>query len=439
MRRCELGTAIGPAALGLACLLAGAARADFDPEAWRSSRDVKVVEGAAGEHARFALDDDVWDAAAGPGLEDLRLIRDETDDIGFAVYAPEKAPIRTEERPARVLNMAKRGEEAAELTLDLGETPPVANRIRLETPAPDFRCAVTIEGSDDGKVWKTLRSDGAIFAFAGDVARRYTAVSFPDARMRYLRAIVAARAGGKPIDLAGAVVLQEVEPGPPELPLLVERPVRSRTDTQVGQETRITLDLGARHLPVSKVAFATADENYSRRVRIEVGDTTKTLSEVGRGLIFRYRTEQYQEERVEVEFGEAFGRYVRVCIANGDDPPLAIADVTVSGRPRYVFFPFQEGRRYRLFYGNPQARPPQYDYAEVFRHIDRRAAIEARLAEPRRNPRFIATKTAPPPHPWVVRNQWVLYVVLAVAVVGLALVALRALRRTPVEPDADGG
>ena len=54
----------------VACLLlavglpAATARADFDFEAWRTFREIKVAEGAAGEHARLALDDHVWDNAA---------------------------------------------------------------------------------------------------------------------------------------------------------------------------------------------------------------------------------------------------------------------------------------------------------------------------------------------------------------------------------------
>ena len=45
---------------------------------------------------------------------------------------------------------------------------------------------------------------------------------------------------------------------------------------------------------------------------------------------------------------------------------------------------------------------------------------------------FLAISTGEtPPHPWLVRNQWVLYVALAVVVTVLVLIALRALRRPP--------
>jgi len=419
-------------------LLAAAAHADFDPEAWHTCREIKVAEGAAGDHARFALDEKVWDRAAGPGLQDLRLLRGEADDIGYAVYVPTKPPVRIQERPARVLNVAKRGKEASELTLDLGSEPPVTNRVTLETPAENFRCPVTVEGSDDAKTWKTLRSDGAIFAFTGDVAKRFTTVRFPDARMRHLRVVVGAPAGAEPIDLSGATVFQETAAETGDLPLLVERPVAGRTEIMHGDETWYRLDLGAKHLPVSQVRIETADQNFSRPVRIDAGDNSKMLKHAGSGVVFRYRTKRYNEERLEIEFGETFGRYVHVRIHSGDDPPLAITRFVVYGRPRYVFFPFASGRRYRLFYGNPAARAPQYDYAKTFAHITRAEAIEARLGGVRHNPRFIATREALPPHPWIVRNQWVLYVALGVAVIALVLVAVRALRRTPVEDGAGG-
>ena len=423
--------------LALVGLAAATAHADFDFEAWRTCREIKVLEDAVGEHARFPLDDHVWDHAAGPGLQDLRILRGETDDIGFAVHVPAKAPVRIEERTARVLNVAKRGREASELTLDLGENPPVANRIELRTPALNFRCPAAVEGSDDGTTWKTLRADGAVFAFTGDVAKRFTKVSFPDTRMRYLRVVVGAPAGAEPIDLAGATVFQETAAETGDLPLLLMHPVQSRTETLQGTETWYRLDLGAKNLPVSKIEIETAEENFTRPVRIDIGNKATMPSRAGGGVVYRYRTARYNEERLAVEFGETFGRYVHVRVRNGDDPPLASARISVYGRPRYVFFPFERGRRYRLFYGNPPARAPQYDYAETFARVDRAAAVEARLGDAEHNPRFIATRDALGPHPWIIRNQWVLYVGLGVAVIGLVLIAIRALRQTPVEDAAD--
>jgi len=435
MERHSVRTACPVVLIGL---LAATAHADFDFEAWRTYRKIEVAEGATGEHARLALDAHVWDQAAGPGLQDLRILRGEADDIGYAVYVPEKPPVRIEGRPARVFNVATRGVEASELTVDLGEDPPVTNRIQVETPAENFRCPVTVEGSDDGKTFKTLRTDGAIFAFTGDVTKRFTKVSFPDARMRYLRVVVGAPEGAAPIQLTGATVFQETTAEAGDLPLLVLRPVQSQTETTGATETWYRLDLGAKHLPVSKIQIETAEANFWRPVRIDVGNNPKMPKRAGRGVVFRYRTTRYTEERLAVECAETFGRYVHVRIRNGDDPPLAITRIAVYGRPRYVFFPFESGRGYRLFYGNRQARAPRYDYAKTFAHITRAAAVEARLGGVEPNPRFIATREALPPHPWIVRNQWVLYVGLGVAVVGLVLVAVRALRRPAGEEGAGG-
>ena len=413
-----------------ALALATAARGEFDPEAWRTFREIAVAEGAQGDNACVALDDDVWDTSADPSLRDLRILRGEVDEIGFAVWVPEKTPARIEERSGRVFNRAKRGREASELTLDLGENPPTTNRVRIETPASNFRCAVAVEGSDDAKKWKTLRDDAAILDFSGDRNARFTTVSFPDSRHRYLRVVVEAPAGGEPIDLGGATVFQEWPAEKPALPMLADRTVSKRIEMQEAGATVLTLDLGARNLPVSKVVFETPDGNFVRDVRVSVSNDQKDGSDAEGGVIFRVWTDRYRKENLEVEFAERFGRYVRLRILNGDDPPLAITRVAVQGRPRYVFFPFEAGRQYRLCYGNRGARDTRYDYTQVFPHIDRGAAIEARLGGVRHNPRFIATRETPAPSPWIQRNQWVLYVALGLAVVGLGVVALRALRRT---------
>jgi len=414
-------------------------RADLDPEAWRFVRAVEVAEGAAGDHARAALDAHVWDNASGPDLRDLRIIRGDVDETGYVVHVPEKPAPTRQPRPARVLNSATQGGDASQLVLDLGRDTPVTNRLRVETPADNFRCPVTVEGSDDRRAWKTLRDDGAIFAFTGEVVKRFTEVSFPDATFRYLRVVVGAPADAGPIGLTGATVWQEVPPAPLQVPLLVERPVKARTEVALDRQTRYTLDLGARHLPVARVTFETADENFQRPVQIEVSDNKKVWRPAGRGVVFRYRTSRYRREQMTVEFAEAFGRYLRATVRDGDDPSLAVSGIVVHGRPRYVFFPLEPGRRFRLFYGNPDAATPQYEYAAVFAHVARGGAVEARLGPVGTNPRFIATREAREPHPWIVRNQWVLYVALGVAAAGLILIAVRALRRPAGEepPDAD--
>jgi hypothetical protein len=413
---------------------AGAARAEFDPEAWNFVREIEAPKKPKGDHACFAVDEHIWASTPDPTLRDLRIVRDETEEVGYALWTPEETPPRVEQRQATVFNLAKRGREATELTLDLGESPPTTNRVRLRTPDVNFRCAVTIEGSEDGRKWKTLREDGAILDFTGDERARLTTVAFPDARMRYLRVTVWTPAGGEPIDLQGATLFQEFPAEAPALPMLAERGVARRIETADGRDTCHTLELGAPNLPVSKIVFETPQESFVRRVRVEVSDDERSWHAAGAGTIFRIRTERFDEANVEVAFPEQFARFVRVRVANGDDPPLGVTRLAVFGRPRYVFFPFEKGRAYRLFYGNASARPPQYEYARVFAHVDPSSAVGTRLGPPEHNPRFIPTREAPKPHPWIERNQWVLYLALAAAVVGLGLVALRALRRPPESP-----
>ncbi|MCX5685378.1 MAG: DUF3999 family protein, partial [Planctomycetota bacterium] len=429
---------LGLAALLTAMILSAPARGDFDPEAWRMVREIKAPEGARGETARLALDNDVFDKSAGPDLPDLRVLCGENDDIGYVVYAPRKSASLPKYSKPIVFNRAKRGEEASEITLDLGENPPITNSIKIQTPAHNFGCAVTVEGSDDNKTWRTIRKDAAIFDFGGEIERQFTTVTIPDTRMRYLRVIVAAPPNGGPIDLVGADVIQEMPPEKSDLPLLVSRPVVNRSESQQARETWLTLDLGARRLPVQQVTVITSQENFSRAVQVEVSNDNERWQHAGGGTFFQFRTAQYNESRLTVTFPEAFGRYVRLKIANGDDPPLPISSVAVQGRPRYVYFPFEAGKQYRLFYGNPEARAPRYEYAAVFEKVNRRAAVETRLGEPRQNPRFIATRAAEPPSPWLERNQWVLYAALGVVVIALGLIALKALKKPEMaEPGPD--
>ena len=73
---------------------------------------------------------------------------------------------------------------------------------------------------------------------------------------------------------------------------------------------------------------------------------------------------------------QARGRYLRIRIRNGDDPPLARIRVEVRARPRLLLVEGGHSGPLTLFYGG-RVRMPDYDYARLPR---------AALALPRARP-----------------------------------------------------
>ena len=134
----------------------------------------------------------------------------------------------------------------------------------------------------------------------------------------------------------------------------------------------------------------------------------------------------YAGENLTVAFAERYARYVRLRVADSGAPPLGITSAEVAGRMRYVFFPVQAGKRYRLFYGNPRAGRPPYDYPNVFQGIDRETAIAAVLGNPMPNPLYVPPRAIDQTPPRT--NRWVPYLILGLVAAGLTLLALRLLR-----------
>jgi hypothetical protein len=107
---------------------------------------------------------------------------------------------------------------------------------------------------------------------------------------------------------------------------------------------------------------------------------------------------------------------------------------------RQVVFPADAvaARPLRLYFGNPAAEAPRYDFAASLPPNLRPPPARAQLGDVNRNPNY-----TPPPRPWTERFQWLVDLVLVLA--GLVLLAIlaalarEALRRqgaAPPAPDA---
>ncbi len=151
-----------------------------------------------------------------------------------------------------------------------------------------------------------------------------------------------------------------------------------------------------------------------------------------RNRVYLPQPRPYAGENLTVVFPERYARYVRLRGRLGA-PPLGVTAAQVAGRMRYVFFPVQAGKRYRLFYGNPRAARPPYDYPNVFQGIDREPAIAAVLGNPMPNLLYIPPRAIDQTPPRT--NRWVPYLILGLVVAGLTLLALRlSRRRRPAPP-----
>jgi len=293
-----------------------------------------------------------------PGLEDLRIVNAEGQEVPFLIE-------RAAGRPA-IARAPKKFEPRMEgratvLTITTGIAEPL-DSLTLETPATGFIKAVTVEGSTDRQTWQPLVTGQPIFRQPTGASQ--LRIGLPAGVWPFLRVTVDDRRA-EAVPLTGVSLTPTTgEPAAAE-----EIPAKLVERTDDGQ-TRLTLDLGAAHLTVAALRLETSDPLFTRAVSIavrQVAENAITERVLARDTVFRVNVEGYPSaERLEIPLDLSLtGRELLVLIDNGDSQPLQISAIHVTRRPVYAVFLAQQPGRYQVLTGNPRCAAPRYDIAAL--------------------------------------------------------------------------
>ena len=270
--------------------------------------------------------------AARPGLEDLRLYDDAGTEVPYLIERP---------RPTgKITQAAKSFQVSVErnitiLTLETGLTQPI-DGVTLETPARAFLKAVQIEGSTDGRSWRTLAWGQPIFREPGGASQLHLAV--PVGVWSGLRFDVIDQRS-QPIPFTGARVhAAAVEPVPAEaVPITI-----AGRDENPG-ETRLTLNLGAANLDVAAVQIDTTEPLFTRQVTVAVPHIAEDAireQPLAQGVVYRVAVEAQPPSgnlTVPLE-SPVHSRELLLLIKNHDSPPLADHGACALSGVRCIWF-----------------------------------------------------------------------------------------------------
>jgi hypothetical protein len=383
----------------LACLVCAApARAAVDVPSFRYTRELSATwtgplvfepDAALLGHARV-------------GLGDLRILDSKGREVPWR-----SAPVRgSTTENARVLNAGSRGSAAVAL-LDLGATRAVHDRVVLDVPGTSFVGRVTVRGADRRAGPFTLLGTTTIYDVSGAQHARSTTVLFSPSDFRYLA-----------LSATGVRAIQgaRVESTPSRF-RFVERHTTVRSTT-AGRRTRVVLDFGYPHIPITELRVSSTTTKYDRPVEIDVSEDGVHFVPVDYGRIAAFPGSTQGPLQAEVR-----GRAVRLTIDNGDDQPLSGLEVRAFDLSRTVLAEGGHPRPYRLYYGNPRLGPPSYDFARLPVRV---TAGSATLGAEQANASFrppADTRSFAAKHNWVVNGA------LALAALVVAAGGLLALRR----------
>jgi len=372
-------------------------RADFDPRHWRLRRQITLDAPRA--VAAFPIDPLLYRGLT-RDQADLRIVRGGVE-IPYVITTLSDESSETELHPP-ILNQGVVPGEGVQVTLEL-DRPVRHNRLRISTPERNFRQRVRVETSDDSQRWSIVRDDGYIFDFSQDGRRvSVLTVDYPVSTKRYVRATVF---GWKDIHSIESAWLTDY----------IERP--AIRDTMVIIQPARTMDLGSPGLPYNEVRFAIGPGFFHRAAAIETSPDGEAWSTAGTGVLSRTP----DDEQLTINFPEQRERFVRAQIFNGDDQPLPLESLTLEAFRRTVGFPANERGVYWVYYGNPDARQPSYDFGYV---AAQPVALGATLGPELANLTYRA-----PRKPWTDEHPGLLYSILGAAVIVMGTVTFRFLRK----------
>lgn len=436
-----------PLALAGLAALAVAAAAEL-PLAWQHWRYLRALELEPTPEARLVkvtvpievygkAGTDLPDRQA--GLADLRLIDDTGREVAFVL----EARLGRRSREWRTASVVDFGYFPELYTYAVVVVPPEVERhnsLEILTDVADFFAWVEVAASDalpapeqEKTAWRIVRERAPIYRFRREEVEGAQTIGYPETRARYLRLRIT-REDKKNLVVRACRVAHEVVEAA-ELVRLLAKSV-SRPEAPPGQ-SKWQVDLGTNQVPVSEVRFAVEQAQFHRPVEVWASDDGEHWTLAGAGDIHRYSTpgSNQPQASLTVEFSEARGRYWRVVVHNRNDPPLEGLTVELYGTPRQVVFQQEPQRSYRLLYGNERAEAPQYELARLARLGDGQAdpaefgkAVGGAVGTEEVNTAWVD------PRPWSERHPLVLWVALGIAVVVLALLAIRSLRQPPAPP-----
>ena len=393
--------------------------ADFTKSEWQFSKPVEATSSNAG-YLRVSVDGEVYRRSQ-RSLADLRLVDDLGKETPYSIYAQRESTTAEAYEP-KIFNRGILPGAYSTLTLDL-EQETESNTLVLKTSSRNFKRRVEIAGSNDRKQWLVLKADGYIFDFSGDQKIHLTTIRYPDSKYRYLQVKVW---NGKeePLTIEGASLSRVTT-------TQARRAVRgvrlhSREEDAKLKATVCVLDLSYENLPADLLTVNTPEENFSRMVEIQAGNDLKLWENAQQGDLYRFRTDKYSVEKESLRFPEVRCRYLKLLIYNHDDPPLKLAAFEVQGVEEDLVCRTQPDRSYSLYYGNPQAHAPRYDFELLKNYLSLETIARVQLGSENENDSF---RPSSPKRPWTERQPVLFWGVLVLMVFGLGAYIVRLMMK----------
>jgi hypothetical protein len=416
----------------------GATKGSSSLEEWAWYQELALPEVKQAAHYFFTVPPSVFDKAL-PSLDDLRLRDAEGKEIPYALRVrgggvqQVVVPIRKQFNEVQ----GKAPSRPAEVSLELkGDDQPEHNEIEVATSGTNFRRRVVVEGSNSGKPdsWRPILDKALVYYEVEGKVVDVRKLNYPVKRYRFLKVEVFPDSGNpkdKPV-IDKVTVRKSTRLTRKEVTLPAVVHPREAVPGEGGPGSAWLIDFDGLMVPCEQLSFDVAEEDFGRPYRLEVANPDEPFRVVARGD-WRRRPGGTHKPLV-IEFPEVFARRFRLVITDHANPPLTIQGVRYSAPAREVLFAASanSGKPLRLYFGNPRANSPHFDFSRNLPETIHPAPVEVSLdGNTRRNPEY-----HPAPPTLTEQFPWLIYVVLGLACLTLLGILLALARRAVAQHDA---
>lgn len=389
---------------------------------------------AAAKWWDVVLTPQVFDGAS-LNLPDLRLYDAQHHEVQYALRIRRPEHVRVEV-PAEEFNRVPGPENSRQVSLDLGENAGEHNEVEVLTTGTNYRRAVLLEGSDDRQQWSQLAAKN-LLRFEGERELTDRIIRYdPPSRFRYLRLSLHPDpvVDREPVEIGQVHVRRRVEvPGE-----YVKRPVtytdRDPVPADGGPGSSWTIDLGGNSVPCERLLVQVADPEFARDYHIEAAgppESEQPFYRLGGGT-WRRRAGEKPQDLVAV-FPEVSAARLRLVVTDHRNEPLRIEGMQVEAAARTVIGANTSlaAGPLRLYFGNPKAAAPKYDFESNLPPRLQPAPARLSLGQREDNPDY-----QPELLPLTERLPWLIYILLSVAVAILGVLILNLARAAIALEDA---
>jgi hypothetical protein len=393
----------------------------------RYFRYQRPITGTSAQGQTCATIDAATFAHAAPGLTDLRVYRNDSQETPYVLRIA--TPVTTQQANIQPLNLGSRN---GNVVFDAEMPHGSYSSIQINLEGRNFIATVAVSGSQTQDPASATRlGTYNVFDLSDQRLGRSTVLHLPVSDFRYLH-----------FQMSGPIKSEEIsgisvdsEPVQPAEYLTV---AEASQVSQQGQSSVFEFSVPA-NVPIDRIEFLPASDtaNFSRDVTVEVAggkESQEPASYHGeiRSVHGMHSGRRIDDEQLTIKLGNALietpSRW-SVKIDNGDDLPVTLKAVSLQMQKRILCFDAMPSASYTLSYGDSALTAPRYDYANFFQ--PEKDASQAKLGAEQNNPQY---EPRPDERPFTEKHPALLWIALVLAVAVLGSIALRSAKQVTPKP-----